>query len=550
MWINSVIDADRLTLDRANMVRSLPHAENAQYNASNLTAPRTTCLAGTRIEVVNTIMSWLGGEDKSPDASLFWLNGLAGIGKSTIAMTIASNAEEKGILAGSFFFSRGDEKLTNPSLVFPTLAFQLCKLDNSLISSIGQGLESNPSVANEGMQAQLRKLIIEPLNSSSMKGKRLVFVLDALDECRDNVRTAEIVNLLLVHLPLIPFVRVLLTSRPESYIERSFSKTDPNRTDPHRKFILHNVDEDVVEKDIRLYFLEKLKEISANLKDTEGEESNWPTENNIETLVKRSGRLFVYAATSMRFMEHHPRHRMQILLGIKEARGAKPHARLDELYMGIIKNAFPLHGNDRVGDDEIEIFQRVVGTLVLLHDPLSRSQLSNFTGVELNEVEFIFRHLHSIIVTPPSPDEPLQIYHPSFRDFMKDPERCSEYRYAIDVPHMEKWLTLRCLNLLMDNRLRRDILNVDEGFGTLLNEDIKGLGGLLQSAFPPEIQYACLYWSWHLNEVKHDDQEVVLLLFEFSSRFLLFWFEAMSLLKQTSRAIIAMRDAHTWTVSI
>ena len=170
--------------------------------------------------------------------------------------------------------------------------------------------------------------------------------------------------------------------------------------------------------------------------------------------------------------------------------------------------------------------------------------------MELNEVEFIFRHLHSIIVTPPSPDEPLQIYHPSFRDFMKDPERCSEYRYAIDVPHMEKWLTLRCLNLLMDNRLRRDILNVDEGFGTLLNEDIKGLGGLLQSAFPPEIQYACLYWSWHLSEVKHDDQEVVLLLFEFSSRFLLFWFEAMSLLKQTSRAIIAMRDAHTWTVSI
>jgi len=205
-------------------------------------------------------MSWLETEEDPSGARLFWLNGLAGIGKSTIATTIALRADMKTILAGSFFFSRGDEKLTDPTLVFPTLALQLAKMDRSLTSSIGQALESDASYAHAGMQTQLQKLIVEPLlaNISSMKRKRLVFVLDALDECRDDYQTANIVKLLLSHLQFIPFVRVLLTSRPEPHIQLTFSGAAD-----HNEFILHDIERDIVQEDIRLYLREKLKTIST-----------------------------------------------------------------------------------------------------------------------------------------------------------------------------------------------------------------------------------------------------------------------------------------------
>jgi len=282
----------------------------------------------------------------------------------------------------------------------------------------------------------------------------------------------------------------------------------------------------------------------------EPQEPSWPRETDIDTLVQMSGSLFVYAATSLRFIgTRDPVRQMRILLGVQQASGTKPYAQLDKLYIQILRNGLPIDGDNSVADEEVDRFQRVIGTLVLLRDPLSLRALSAFTKEAPRDVAFTLNYLQSVVIIPSSPDEPLQIYHPSFRDFLTIPKRCSESRYAIELPSMEKQLTLRCLNLLVDY-LRRDVLNLGEGFDALLNEKINDLEGLLQSAFPTEVRYACLHWYSHLSQVESGDQDVVSLLYTFASRYLLFWFEAMSLLKQTSRAIAAMRDAHAWTVSM
>ncbi|KAJ7507233.1 WD40-repeat-containing domain protein [Mycena galericulata] len=536
------VQEDAVFRDRARLVYELPCAENAPYNTGKL-GGHSTCFEGTRVEVIRTVMSWLEADDDPSAARLFWLNGLAGIGKSTIAKTVAGRADAKGILAGSFFFARGDEKLTDPTLVFPTLAFQLAQLDVALKSSIGQALESDAHYAYAGMQIQLQKLIVEPLSTGlpSTKRKRLVFILDALDECRDEECTTNLVALLLSHLRLIPFVRVLLTSRPEYHIQRAFSGPVE-----HSEYILHNIEQTVVQDDIHLYLREKLKTISAKLgplSAVEGKEPKWPRQEDIENLVQMSGTLFVYAATAVRFIgARNPVRQMQILLGVHQATGTKPYAQLDELYIQILRNGLPL---DNVTDEEVDIFQWVAGTLVLLRDALSLSALSAFTHIALDDVSFTLTYLQSIIIVPPSPEQPPQIYHPSFRDFLTIPGRCSEPRYAIQLPTMEKRLTLRSLDLLLNGHLRRDMLGL--GQFSLVNEGIIDLEGLLQSAFPKEIQYACLYWSSHLLGVESDDSDVNSALYDFASTYMLFWFEAMSLLKQTSRAISAMRDAHEWT---
>ena len=91
-------------------------AHGAGYRHGN----RNGCLKGTRESVLNEIEDWIEDFERSP---IFWLNGLAGTGKSTIAQTVAEMSFADGHLGASFFCSRDVEDRSNLQLVFPTLAF-------------------------------------------------------------------------------------------------------------------------------------------------------------------------------------------------------------------------------------------------------------------------------------------------------------------------------------------------------------------------------------------------------------------------------------------
>ena len=96
----------------------MPHSDNAGYCSGN----RQGCLRGTRRDVLLQLENWLKDEQ---DHRVFWLNGLAGTGKSTITQTFAEISFADGDLGASFFCSRDFEDRSNLQMVFPTLAFQL-----------------------------------------------------------------------------------------------------------------------------------------------------------------------------------------------------------------------------------------------------------------------------------------------------------------------------------------------------------------------------------------------------------------------------------------
>lgn len=73
---------------------------------------------------MDEIESWAKDTGKP---SIFWLNGLAGTGKTTIAQTVAERMFAGGCLGASFFRSRDFEDRSNLKLVFPTLVFQLAQ---------------------------------------------------------------------------------------------------------------------------------------------------------------------------------------------------------------------------------------------------------------------------------------------------------------------------------------------------------------------------------------------------------------------------------------
>ena len=96
----------------------MPHATGVSYLGGN----RQGCLKGTRKGVLEEIENWLTGDQAQ---HVFWLNGLAGTGKSTIAQTFAETTFADGKLGASFFCSRDFADRSNLHMIFPTLAFQL-----------------------------------------------------------------------------------------------------------------------------------------------------------------------------------------------------------------------------------------------------------------------------------------------------------------------------------------------------------------------------------------------------------------------------------------
>ena len=82
----------------------LPYANDASFDSFHSQHNARLCLPETRIAILEDICTWIEGLD-SGDKSIFWLNGMAGTGKSTVARTIAHKYAGLNKLGASFFFS-------------------------------------------------------------------------------------------------------------------------------------------------------------------------------------------------------------------------------------------------------------------------------------------------------------------------------------------------------------------------------------------------------------------------------------------------------------
>jgi hypothetical protein len=117
-------------------------------DASYLCGNRQGCLKGTRKEVLWEIECWLNGKQGQ---RIFWLNGLAGTGKSTIAQTFAETSFADGKLGASFFCSRDFGDRSNLQMIFPTLAFQLAYQYPLFRKELLQVLRAHRNVGQESL---------------------------------------------------------------------------------------------------------------------------------------------------------------------------------------------------------------------------------------------------------------------------------------------------------------------------------------------------------------------------------------------------------------
>ncbi|KAF3197851.1 hypothetical protein TWF679_002581 [Orbilia oligospora] len=259
------------------IVLNLPIAEGAAYG-SYVDQHKPECLAGTRIDLLETISNWI----EYPHSQ----------GK------VAHNLHTSNRLAASFFFNREEEDRRTGTRFFTTIAAQLANHYSSLGSRIQRAIQLNPDISAKALNEQFDKLVLQPLSRTRLATHRakLVLVIDALDECEEKENIRVIIYLLsqLKNINSMD-VRVFLTSRPDLPILSTFKKLSD---DTYEDVSLHEVPK--IEHDISLFLRHKLCEIQERDELCLPEE--WPGEENLEKLVKRAVPLFIYAATLCRFI--------------------------------------------------------------------------------------------------------------------------------------------------------------------------------------------------------------------------------------------------------
>ncbi|KAJ7816197.1 WD40-repeat-containing domain protein [Mycena leptocephala] len=252
---------------------SLPHAVKAAFDAEE----RELCWDTTRTGILSEISQWtnidgakltaggqsITGDPGHNDSCLFWMNGSAGTGQTTIAATVAHRYSSRtpSALGASFFCSRNDVDCSNLDLIFTTIAYQLAHFHPGFAMQISSIREANPDIGYAYPEHQLRTLIVEPLKAIRNSFPPCVIVLDALDECKDTASTSTILAALLNHVTNLFPLKFFITSRPEPHITRAMSS---GQLGTHaQKFHLHEVELPVVQRDIQDYLLAKLSEIGG-----------------------------------------------------------------------------------------------------------------------------------------------------------------------------------------------------------------------------------------------------------------------------------------------
>ena len=494
---------------------------------------RKGCLRGTRETVLNEIDLWAKDPDKSP---VFWLNGLAGTGKSTIAQTVSEWTFADGLLGASFFCSRDYVDRSDLDFIFPTLAFQLAHKYPTFRSVLVPLLQSNPDVIHGSLHNQMEKLIVEPLRSA---GVSTVIVIDALDECKDEEPSSAILSVLGRFAEQIPGVKFFITSRPELQIKTGFCL--PLLKDMTSILALHDVHPSSINSDIRLFFKHELSEL-ARRRELEG----WPSDEHIDILCHRAAGLFIYAVATVKFLDsklHLPDSRLDVIVNLPESTvpegktPIKPKTTLDSMYTSILQTAFGQ------GDPEVDRKVRsTIGAVVLFSNPLPPSGIAELIGLDPKEVKLLLALLQSLLSLDEDPNQPVKPFHKSFPDFITDASRCLDARFHISPKTLHLELAINCLRLMNDG-LTQNLLSLPN---YTLNSEVADLHTRIENRVSIALRYACRSWHKHLAAVQGDFTNVVSHLRLFLEEHFLAWLEVISALGVVREAVVALEILASW----
>lgn len=484
------------------------------------------CLEGTRTKPLEEIMAWSARMEAL--LKLFWLHGLAGSGKSSIAATVCEMLESKGMLAGTFFCKRDIPNQREPRLILPSLSYTLALLHKPYSDCVLKALEKEPDVSTRPVNFQLSTLFLSPFSELSLqqssRDKPIVLVIDALDECGDVESRSQIAKCLCKIAALADWLKVFVISRPLPVLAREFSSNNALCLD------LNTISAD---NDIMVYTKSCLKE----LVDAQSLDRKWLNDDTVADLSRRACGLFIWMSTVTRFIRGHydQDDAMEMLLSDQHS---DPGSSLDSLYRAVIQNS--RGGKEAVN---LPLMRAALGTIYSTskNEPLSADGLYDLIPTLGRKAKFsraalkaIIGDLRSVLYEDSSKGNVIRVCHPSFLDFIGSSERCGEY--WTNPEHLNQAIIEICLNL-MRTKLKFNICELESSYAA--NKDITELEWKVYKYIPESLRYCCLYWIMHYTKA-NDGTVKALILEVFRSPLVLYWLEVLSLINGLKKGVEAL----------
>jgi hypothetical protein len=492
--------------------------------------------------------------DPSSDSPcVFWLTGQAGSGKSTIAYTVVDHLDDGGrdddekdansglhnVLGANFFCSRQFQETRLQQNILPTIVYQLARRSRSYAHAL---LRANKFDSVDVLTKQMKDLVNPWHESSTERPSEIrpyLVVVDALDEIEGEGGSAFLRDLLkTVDKGRLRGLKFLVTSRPDPELAELCSSLKSDAV-----CHLYEVPTDTVKGDIVTYLRTKLPALQD--------------EGQLDELARKADGLFIYAATSVRYIS--PRYRMSKseqlrLLGrlanhvSPMSEGAGAPLLIDTLYQQILLAAFCNLDNDLFRDR-----LKILHTLLCAEERVSTSvagRLSDLADSEMAKV--VVDELHAVLYVK---DDRILWYHASFPDFMFTQAR-SKFKSPLgtiidmscDEAAHHALLSHSCFHI-MKSDLRFNICNLPSSF--LLDSEVPDLSRLVEESISKVLRYSCRYWAQHLARVAfHDRDTLRTCIRDFLRVGVLFWIEAMNLLGLPAQCTLMLQRAREWVLKV
>jgi hypothetical protein len=415
------------------------------------------CQEGTRVAILERIKTW--GKDALTQKQIWWLRDAAGTGKTTVASTMVRHWKATGALAGRFFFTRSLRAASEIEKFCPALARDVAHFHAPLRPMIGGALMESSAIRSE-FEEQFELLIVAPL---SRLDKTAILIIDALDNCEASGRE-RILKAFLHHLPSVPKMKLLFTSRPLLDIDELLERSEMIEG---RDIQLHDVHGDATHPDIALYMEKQLEKLSRQER---------------QMLVVQSQGLFIWASTACQLLRK-TRKPSKIL---KDLMDVTTSDHLDHLYREVLEQAL-------VDPSSLDALVRVLQVIITVFEPVSIRTVEAFLPHQ-EAVNTLIQDLSSV-VKDGDPDRPLIVLHDTFREFLANERRANGY--MVNSMQAHTTLAIGCVELL-STFLKYDMFGISgDGLGLEANAKRPELLPRIEKELTAALKYAATHWAYH-----------------------------------------------------
>ena len=480
-------------------------------------------MEGTRESLLEEIMTWATNESgKGNGGNTYWIYGLPGIGKTSLAHSICASLHERKYLAGAFFCRRDDPKLSEPKNILPTLVCKLAITFPPFRSIVAESLRNDANMTPESMRDSL---LLDFIRSLPRHPKHaLVFVIDALDECGTPQIRPGILKILTDAAGLAPWLKVVITSRPEADIQ-SFFDADGST---HLRYDLAT--DEAASADLRTFARSQFGLVAS----TWHLSPSWPEESLFNRITSRANNLFIFIKTIILALENcaDPIESLEAILQDSADTGMSS---LYKLYSSILRA--------RIMHNTAE-FRRMIGVVLATsqHRLLCEETIAELAGARPYLVMKWVDDLSSLLYRDKCANKGIRVRHLSISDFFVSD---CHYDYRVDLQAANLQLAIACLKTML-GQLRFNICKLEDS--QLANADITDLQSRIEQNISGPLQYSCLYWSNHVSFTPDDgDQRMWESIQEFfDGLHPLFWIEVLSIMGMIPIGAPSLRRVIRW----